>query len=149
MSVAVLDVNVLVYLIDADSKAHDACRSWLNDARAADWDLVLPDAVIVGALRVLGLPSYAGAEGTRAGAAWIDQLLALPRVQRVAAKSGAFAWFRALIDELSLSGNDVPDAYLAGIALDLHASLASTDRGFERFSALTLIDPTRGAPGSA
>jgi uncharacterized protein len=145
VTTAVLDVNVLVYMIDADAGAHEASRAWWLRARSEAWMFVVPDPVIVGCLRVLGLPSYGGAAGTTAGAAWIDRFLARTGVRRATASDGAYAWFRALVDDLALSGNDVPDAYLAAIALDLGATLVTTDRGFSRYPGLLTLDPTATA----
>ncbi|MFP5225061.1 MAG: TA system VapC family ribonuclease toxin [Actinomycetota bacterium] len=142
MKRALLDVNAAVYLIDADSPSHDAVQRWWSDARNDGWHMLFADPVIVGTLRVLGLPSYAGVDGTRQGAAWFDQVLALTDVRKIEASSGAYAWFRAMIDEMELGGNDIPDAYLAGMAMDAGAALVTADRGFDRFPGLQVVDPT-------
>jgi hypothetical protein len=49
--------------------------------------------------------------------------------------------FSAYVQELRLTGNDVPDAYLAALAVDHEATLVSLDRGFRRFPGLRLLDP--------
>jgi hypothetical protein len=49
--------------------------------------------------------------------------------------------FRDLVASHRLRGNDVPDAYLAAIALEAGATMATLDRGFARFAGLRLADP--------
>jgi predicted nucleic acid-binding protein len=48
-----------------------------------------------------------------------------------------------LIADLSLSGNDLNDAWLAALALEHGAILVSTDEGFARFPGLAWQNPAR------
>ena len=49
--------------------------------------------------------------------------------------------FASYVQELRLTGNDVPDAYLAALAVDHEATFVSLDRGFRRFPGLQLVNP--------
>ena len=55
---------------------------------------------------------------------------------------------RRLVHELGLAGQDVPDAALAALALDLGAPMVTSDRGFRRLPGLTVIDPAGFEPSS-
>ncbi len=52
---------------------------------------------------------------------------------------------RKLLRDSGTAGNLTSDAHLAAIALELGASVCSTDRDFERFPGLERVDP-RTAP---
>ena len=47
------------------------------------------------------------------------------------------------------TGNLVPDAHLAALAIEHGLTLATTDTGFARFSGLSTIDPTQVVNGAA
>jgi predicted nucleic acid-binding protein len=49
--------------------------------------------------------------------------------------------FQDLCQRLSLRGNDIPDAYLAAIALEQGVVWVTSDRGFARFPGLRLEHP--------
>lgn len=48
---------------------------------------------------------------------------------------------RDLCRRYMLTGNDVPDAYLAALAIEHGATWVTSDRGFERFPSLAVEDP--------
>ena len=64
-----------------------------------------------------------------------------PRVVLVPGSTAAWVRFRNLTSDLGLTGNDVPDARLAAVALHLNATVVSADRGFRRFPGIRVIDP--------
>ncbi len=138
-----LDANVLIYAFRRDSPFHEPCYAWLRGALAGDEPVATTALVELALLRVTTLPSLG-----RAAAAPSDvfAFLAALRRQPVAARvepgpahDGIFA---RLCGELGLRGNDVNDAYLAALALELDASLVSADVGFARFPGLAWLDPT-------
>ena len=49
--------------------------------------------------------------------------------------------FLKLAEELKAAGNDVPDCFLAAIALDSGCALVSADEGFARFPGLRWVNP--------
>jgi predicted nucleic acid-binding protein len=51
--------------------------------------------------------------------------------------------FHDLVSQHGLRGNDIPDAYLAALALEQGATWVTTDRGFARYEGLRLLDPLR------
>lgn len=48
--------------------------------------------------------------------------------------------FHGLVEQHGLCG-DIPDAYLAALALEQRATWVTTDRGFARYEGLRLLDP--------
>jgi predicted nucleic acid-binding protein len=48
---------------------------------------------------------------------------------------------RDLVTSQRLRGSDVPDAYLASVAMEQGATMVTLDRGFRRFEGLRVLDP--------
>ena len=67
--------------------------------------------------------------------AFVDEWLAQPYVRAVSAGEGHWTILRKLLRESGTVGNLLSDAHLAAIALELGASVCSTDGDFERFLA--------------
>jgi predicted nucleic acid-binding protein len=101
------DVNLWVYAFRSDSPLHDAAREESGAERAADGYLFCP-VVAASFLRLVTNP----------------KIFAQP--------SG--------VDEAGLAahvtGNGVPDALLASLAIRHHATFVTADRGFGRFQGL-------------
>jgi predicted nucleic acid-binding protein len=61
-------------------------------------------------------------------------------------EAGEPCWeiLRSLLVEAQVTGPLVMDGFLAALALENGATLATTDRDFARFPQLKLVDPTAG-----
>ena len=136
------DVNVLVDAFRSDAPGHERARAWLDDARRGSEPLaLLPEVAsafvrIVSNRRIWRLPSSA----TDA----LDFLSALrdsPAVRWQHAGPRQWDIFDGLVRELGLTGDDVPDAYLAAAALESGATFVTSDRGFARFRDLKVVAP--------
>jgi uncharacterized protein len=138
------DVNVLVHAYRESAEEHTRYATWLNEILQSD-ELLLPDAVVVGFVRVvtsaaLARPSVSAVEAYT----FVD---ALRRAAWVRTSLGS----RIVLDRLrdlcendpGIRGNLVTDAYLAATAIAHDARLATRDRGFARFPGLRWFDPAR------
>jgi predicted nucleic acid-binding protein len=72
---------------------------------------------------------------------FVEILRSMP--QTVLVQPGRRHWdiFTQLCLESRASGNLVPDAFLAGIAIESGSEFVTTDRDFARFPGLTWSDP--------
>ncbi len=137
-----VDVNVLVYAHRRESPDHDAYRAWLEDARRANEPLGLSDAVGSGFLRVVTHPRIFREPTPRNVAiAFIDGLRQSPATTLVHPGERHWHIFLDLCDQVGASGNLIPDAYLAAVAIEQGATWVSADRGFARFSQLRWVHP--------
>ena len=75
--------------------------------------------------------------------AFVDEWLAQPYVTAVSPGGGHWSILRKLLRDSGTAGNLTSDAHLAAVALELGASICSTDRDFERFPGIERIDPLR------
>ena len=137
-----VDVNILIYASNDDSKQHDAAWEWLDRQLAGVVPVGLPWTSLLGFLRLSTNPrimprplSVAAAwqevtawlacepawipQPTERHAEVLGQLLALPGVH----------------------GNLVTDAHLAALAIEHGLILCSTDGDFARFPGLSWRNP--------
>ena len=73
--------------------------------------------------------------------AFADSMISAPNVAVLRPQDRHWAIFRDLVNEHRLRSNDIPDAYLAALALESGASMVTRDGGFRRFAPLRTIDP--------
>ncbi len=137
-----LDANLLIYAVDADSTRHRVARRWLEETLSGSTSVGLPWIVLLAFLRVT----------TRTGVlrkplrperalGYVDSWLAQPYVSPVGPGPGHWAVFRNLLRTTGLAGNLTSDAHLAALAIERGAPLYSTDHDFRRFPGVEHVDP--------
>lgn len=138
-----LDVNILVYAYRPEqSPLALAARTWLDRSMAAKAALAVTNEILASVIRIVTdrrifvHPSPAGQ-----AVEFAQALLDAPTTRVVVPSSRHWPTFIDLVNDLRLKGNDVPDAYLAALAIDHGAQLVTTDRGFRRFPGLRIVDP--------
>lgn len=135
-----LDVNVLVGAQrNDDSPGAAEARAWLTQALAGHEQIGVAEMVLSSMVRIVTHPRIFSSPSTPAQAIeFADALLAAPRVSVV--RPGGRHWeiFRDLVTMHRLRANDIPDAYLASLALEIGATVVTADRGFARFGVRTL-----------
>ncbi len=131
------DVNVLIYAHRADCADHDRYRDWLSRCLTGPEPFGVSELVLSGFLRIV--TNHRVFQDPTSP----DDALEFCRVVRqapssVIARPGPRHWqtFAHFVQHLGARGNDVPDAYLAALAVDAGATWVTTDRGFARFPGL-------------
>ncbi len=127
MSVALLDVNVLVALLDPAHRNHEDAHLWFGRNRKFGWATC--PITINGCIRVLSNPAYPTVEATPAE---------VGRRLRIACSGPEHHFWEdsaSLLDEMQFSlstiggHRQITDAYLLGLAVRNHGKLATFDRG--------------------
>jgi toxin-antitoxin system PIN domain toxin len=141
------DVNVLVAASRADHPHHGVARAWLEAAVGSSETgavLTLMPMVLASFLRLVTSPKiFQQATPIEDAVAFVDALLASPGVQ-LAALGPEWTRLRQLCLDKQLSGNDVPDAWVAAAVVQLGEHLVSFDRDFRKLlsrSQFTLLKP--------
>lgn len=142
-----VDVNVLVYAHRPETPDHERYRAWLEEARRDDEPLALSGLVLSGFMRVVThhrifrepTPPAKAVEFVRA-------LQSSPNSVSVSPGERHWSIFLDLCGEIDARGNDIPDAYLAAIAVENGATWYSADRGFARFHGLRWSHPLADRP---
>ena len=138
-----LDVNVLVEAGHRDARRHASSASWLAEALAGSRPVGLPDAVLVGCLRVLTHQRVFADPATPAAAwAFVDAVRTAPAAVPVAPTTATWRRLEELLQgDGGLRGNLVPDAWLAALALSHGAGLVSRDPRLRPLPGLSLVVP--------
>lgn len=129
------DVNVLVAASRSDHPHHMPALQCLEHALAAaaqGQPLRLQPMVVASFLRLVTHPKiFVHPTPVAEALRFIDALLAMPGVEQTAL-GPEWPRLRQLCSEHALSGNDVPDAWLAAAVLEQSEHLVSFDADFRR-----------------
>jgi len=131
------DVNVLVSAFRADAPHHRLCRDWLEHALAGEELLAVSELVLSGALRVLTHPKvFLPATPLADALAFTRALLLHPRATPLRPGAGHWRIFLQLCERSHATGNRIPDAFHAALAIEHGCEWVSLDRGFAALPGL-------------
>ena len=143
-----VDANLLLYAFVPDLPEHEVARKWLEEQLTGAARVGLPWAALLTFVRIVTNPRMFERPASMPTAwaqveSWLDAEPAwvptpTPRHRQVLAR-----WMQPG----TLRANDVPDAHLAGLAVEHGLRLATNDRGFARFDTLTWFNPLADPPG--
>jgi toxin-antitoxin system PIN domain toxin len=128
------DVNVLLYARREESEHHPEYRQWLEERLGGPELVGVSELVLSGFLRIVtNHRIYKIPTPMDAAIEFCEVVLAAPAA--VPIRPGPRHWplFVDLCRRAGAKGNLVPDAYLAGLALEHGATLVTADRGFHRY----------------
>ena len=135
------DVNVLVSAFREDAVHHERCRSWLVEALSGRERVGLSELVLGGVLRVSTHPRiFHPPTPSEAAVAFVDALLAQPGSTTLRPGDGHWRTFRGLAIALGLTGNRLPDAYHAALAIEHGCDWVTLDRGFSVYPGLRTVN---------
>jgi hypothetical protein len=143
--VILVDANVLLYAYQPRSEFHERCRSWVEEAFSGEERVCLAWVTVLAFIRISTNPRVfeqplLAAEAVAAVSSWLER----PSVSVLEAGERCWEIFRKLLEEAQVSGPLVMDAFLAALALESGATLATTDRDFTRFPNLKVRNPASG-----
>jgi uncharacterized protein len=137
-----VDVNVLVYAHRPESPKHHEWRGWLDDARRGPEQLGLISAVATGFLRIVTHPRvFDQPTPIDIALEFVDALRAAPTVADILPGPRHWQIVSELCRVTGATGNRVPDAALAAIALEQGATFVTADHGFARYDGLRIDIP--------
>jgi uncharacterized protein len=137
------DVNVCLYAMRVDSDHHEPCKAWLEASMNDREPVGISELVLSSVLRIsTNHRIFREPSTTEQVLEFCGGVLAAPAVSRI--RSGPRHWeiFTSLVREHRPRANDVPDTYLAALALENGATIVTRDRGFARFEGLRRLDPS-------
>ncbi len=131
------DVNVLIYAHRKDSPNHSRYREWLTEILDGDQGFGMSDLVLSAFLRIVTNPKVFR-EPDPIGEAVAFTRFLRDRENCLLVEPGTRHWqiFTDLCESLNATGNAIPDAYLAALAIESGSQWVTTDRGFARFPGL-------------
>jgi toxin-antitoxin system PIN domain toxin len=138
------DVSILIHAYNSESAHFKAARAWWEDTLTLPRPVGLPWVTMLGFVRItthrriLDNP-LRPADAIRLVRSWLNR----PGVQILTPGEMHAEIFFGLIEHVGTAGNLTTDAYLAALAIEYQAELASTDTDFARFPGLRWFNPIR------
>lgn len=139
-----LDANLLIYAVDEVSPHHQAANLWLSSTLGGERRVGLPWQSIGAFVRIIThhrvtTAPLSAAEAWACVKEWldIDVTWVPPASEHTAAILGE------LLDRHGVTGNLVPDAQLAALAIEHGLVVMSADTDFARFPEVRWENPPR------
>lgn len=137
-----MDVNVLVYAYREDVGHHAVCHQWLESVVNSQKAFGYSELVLSRFLRVVTHPKIFEMPANLSSAMlFVEQLKSAPNAVCIA--PGVMHWdiFVNYMQQIEATGNDIPDAYHAALALEWNCEWVTMDKGFKRFKGLKSKHP--------
>jgi toxin-antitoxin system PIN domain toxin len=139
------DVNVLVYAYRTEAPEHAHYSAWLNTTTVSDQAYGVSELVLSRFVRIVtnrrGMTTPAPLESALG---FVTALREQPNAVPLSPGPRHWRIFERLCREAGATGNLVPDAYLAALAIEHGAELATADADFARFPELRWRHPLAG-----
>ncbi len=137
-----VDANLLIYAIDADSPHHAQARRWLEELLSGTTPVGLAWIVTLAFLRITTRPGILARPLTPDQAiGFIDDWLNQPYVRAVGPGEHHWQVLRNLITTTGTAAALVSDAHLAAMAIEHGCAVYSTDHDFKRFPGVEHVNP--------
>ena len=141
-----MDGNILVYAHREDTTDHRAYRDWVEDTINSGGAYGVSELVCSGFMRVVTHPNVCARPTPLAVALEVVKQI---RSQPHAVPLRPGPWHGAIVEQQlrapAATGNLVPDAYHAALAIESGCDWITTDKGFLRFAGLRARHPFRKA----
>lgn len=140
----IVDANLLLYATDTTSPHHTRAVSWLTEALNGDRRVGLPWQSLGAFVRIVTHPRVTR-HPLDADTAQdiVDSWLAAPAAWVPPATENTARVYADLARRHRVTGNLVPDAQLAALALEHGVAIVSADSDFARFPEVTWLNPLR------
>jgi toxin-antitoxin system PIN domain toxin len=140
-----LDANVLIGAHRLGSPRHKEYARFIESLATSAGTYSIPSIVRSGFLRIVtNYRIFPVPTPLDRALEFLDSLL--ERENHTDMEPGERHWnlFTGLCRKIEAKGNDIPDAYLAALALEKGTELITADRGFARFPGLRWTHPLDG-----
>lgn len=137
-----VDVNVLVFAHRPEAPNHQDYFNWLENARQDLEPLAVSSVVLSGFIRVVTHPRlFVDPSPLEVALSFVTALRASSNVLLIEPGPRHWQVFVELCRSIDARGNDIPDVFLAALAVEHGATWYSADRGFARFPRLRWRHP--------
>lgn len=136
------DVNVLVYAHHESSVDHERYRTWWEGVVNGPAKFALVDQVLAGFVRVVTHSKvFERPMSIEDALAAADAIRSHPNCLIVQPNARQWEVFRDLCNSNGAVGNQVPDAYLAAVAITSGSEFFTVDKGLARYRGLKCRHP--------
>jgi toxin-antitoxin system PIN domain toxin len=136
------DVNVLIYAFRVDSTDHSQYKNWLIELVNGDAAYGIAPQVLSSLARICTHPRiYREPSTIDEALAFCNALLEAPNATVISPQNRHWSIFQTLCARSKATGNLVPDAWLAALAIEAGCEWVTTDGDFARFEGLSWRRP--------
>jgi uncharacterized protein len=137
-----IDANILIYAFRGDIPQHVATKRWLEAKLAEDEPLGLHVFSELAFLRITtNHRAFAHPARLEEALQFLEKLRSSAVVSELHSGPEHRKIFVGFARDYHLGADDLSDAFIAAVAVEAGAVLASADRGFARFRGLRWINP--------
>lgn len=138
-----IDANLLLYASDEESPLHEQAVALVDELALGPEIVYLFWPTVMAYLRIATHPAIFARPLSHADArANIEALLALPHVQSSGESDAFWRRFTDVADDVSPTGNLVPDAHLVALMLENGVrTIWTRDRDYRKFRGISVRDP--------
>lgn len=131
----IVDANVLLYAVNADSAHHDSAQRWLLKSLSGNEAIGFAWVSLLAFVRVSTNPRiFASPLPISVAFDLVDSWLVQPPSTVPAPTARHAALLRGLLEQTGAAGNLTTDAHLAALAIEHSADVVTFDRDFARFA---------------
>lgn len=139
-----MDVNVLVYAHREDVIDHLAYHNWLESILNGNTRFGFSELVLSGFIRIVTHPKiFETPSSLDQAITFTHQIRSSSQAMCIAPGSKHGSFFLQCMKSINATGNDVPDAYYAALAMEWDCQWVTTDKGFRRFKGLRIKHPLK------
>ncbi len=136
------DANIILYAYNEDAPPHIEAKKWFEEQLSSPTSFGLSWQVITAFLRISTNPkAFPQPFSFNEAIEIVDEWLALPNIELLTPSINHWTIFQSLIVEGQTKAALMMDAHLAALTIEHGATLATTDRDFQKFSGLQTINP--------
>ncbi len=137
-----VDANILLYAKFVDYEQHEKARSWLDQVLNAPQPVAIPWVCLSAFIRIATNPRvFKDPLTTESAVQQTSEWCSLKMVWHPQPLEGFVELYSKLLVENQCTGNLVPDAYVATLALQHGLAVVSSDSDFARFPTVTWYNP--------
>lgn len=137
-----IDANLLIYAVNADSPHHARARPWIESALSGTEPVGLAWVVLLAFIRITTRSGiFQNPLTAEEALAYVEEWLAQPYVVTVVPGDGHWSILQGLLKATGSAGNLTSDAHLAALAIEHRCPVYSTDADFGRFTGVEYRNP--------
>lgn len=137
-----VDLNVLLYAVNANSFHHAAASRWLDAALNSSNTVAMPWVVLLGFIRLTtSRQVFETPLDVNVAIETVNEWINRPNVFVLGPGEHHWAILARLLSRTGSAGNLTTDAHIAALAIEHGCVLYSTDSDFARFSEVEWVNP--------
>lgn len=131
------DVNIYIYAFREDLPEHNCYNSWLHDLLNSNKTFCYTELVLSSFLRIVTHQKiFKQTTPLKKALEFTDVIRTHPLGLSIMPGSRHWDIFKKLCKQLRPTGNQIPDTYLAALAIESQTLFITADKGFKKIKGL-------------